>query len=126
MGGLTLAETNSEASTVSFLEFAIDLWRGHPSRVPSLINFAVDLLMRFTTISFLINILRTIVLLSKDAIRRLTTIFWSDTYVPAFVDIDTESRFISLLDLATDCMGRLGRPRRETNSATPSGISNTL
>ncbi|KAG9020137.1 hypothetical protein FRB95_005009, partial [Tulasnella sp. JGI-2019a] len=119
MSGLTLAETNPEASTVSFREFAIDLWRGHPSRAPSLIDLAIDLLMRFTTISFLIDILRTIVSLSKDTTRRLTTIFWSDTHASAFIDINTESRFMSLLDLAIDCMGRLGQTeeRNELNNS---------
>ncbi|KAG8995820.1 hypothetical protein FRB94_008760 [Tulasnella sp. JGI-2019a] len=106
---LTPAEFDPEERAASFLEFAIDVWRGHPSRAPSLINFLVDLLTRFTAITFLINILRTIVSLPKVAIHRLTTVFWSDTHTPAFVDINPESRFISLLDLATECMGRLGQ-----------------
>ncbi|KAG8983243.1 hypothetical protein FRB94_007658 [Tulasnella sp. JGI-2019a] len=116
---LTLDKSDPEARTASFLEFAIDVWRGHPSRAPSLINFAADLLTRFTVISFLINILRVIVSLLKDTIRRSTLFFRPDTHTHAFIGIDPESRFMSPLDFASDCMGRLGQTeeRNELNNA---------
>ncbi|KAG9029756.1 hypothetical protein FRB95_004908 [Tulasnella sp. JGI-2019a] len=102
----TLVETDPGGRAVSFSEFALNLWRGHPSKAPSLIDLIVGLWNRYTASSFLMNTHRTNISLSKNIIRRSTTVPQSNTATSAVGDSDPEPRAMSLLAIALDFQKR--------------------
>ncbi|KAG9002335.1 hypothetical protein FRB94_003993 [Tulasnella sp. JGI-2019a] len=113
MDSPTLVETDPEGRAASFSEFALDLWRGHPSRAPSLIDLIVDLWKRCTASLSLMNALDSNNSLSNDTIRRSATILWSNTVTLALAvaESDPDSRARSFLKLAIDSREQFERTK---------------
>ncbi|KAG9002337.1 hypothetical protein FRB94_003995 [Tulasnella sp. JGI-2019a] len=113
----TLVETDPEGRAVPLSEFALDLWRGHPSRAPSLIDLIVGLWKHFTASVSLMNALDSNISLSSDIIHRSTTVLRSNTATPAVADSDPEPRARSFLNLATEDRSELDNAIRNIEQA---------
>ncbi|KAG9020837.1 hypothetical protein FRB95_003433, partial [Tulasnella sp. JGI-2019a] len=106
MDSPTMMETDPEERAVSFSEFALNLWRGHPSRSPSLIDFIVGLWKLFAAISFSMNTPRSDISLTRDIIRHSTPVLRPNITTPAVTDSDPELSAVSFVRLAFDSQKR--------------------